>query len=167
MYVIITTDGSKQSLQAARYLKSVADPDTITSIAVLAVISPLAAVPFATADKGRQDPADMSFRESATAATKEVAAILAGWGPKVTTQIRSGSPASEIVKAAKAKDAGLIVLAARSSRAEAVLMGSVAHRVLNHAPCPVLVVPPGTKIKAKSKAKPAAAAKKPVAKSPS
>jgi nucleotide-binding universal stress UspA family protein len=149
MYVIIATDGSKQSLQAARYLQSFADPDSITTVTVLAVISPLAAVPFATNDKGRKNPEDMSFRKAAEAATKEVAAILSGWGPKVTTSIRSGSPAPEIVKLAKAKNADLIVLASRSSRAEAVLMGSVAHRVLNHATCPVLVVPPGVKTRKK------------------
>lgn len=148
MHVIIATDGSKQSLQAARYLRSVADPEAITSISVLAVISPLAAVPFATeGDSGRKDIEDLSFRTSAQAATGLVADELTGWGPKVTQQIRSGSPAAEILKAAKAKDAGLIVVASQSSRATAVLMGSVAHRVLNQATCPVLVVRPGAKPK--------------------
>lgn len=148
MHVIIATDGSKQSLQAARYLRSFADPDTITSVAVLAVTSPLAAVPFATeGDSGRKDIEELSFRTAAEAATAQIAEILADWGPKVTQQIRSGSPATEIVKAAKAKDAGLIVVASQSGRASAVLMGSVAHRVLNHATCPVLVVRPGAKTK--------------------
>ncbi|MFI5428588.1 universal stress protein [Aeromicrobium sp. UC242_57] len=78
--------------------------------------------------------------------------MLADWGPKVTTQVRSGSPAAEIVKAAKAKDAGLIVLASSSSRAGAVLMGSVAHRVLNLATCPVLVWRPRAKSSKKRKA---------------
>ena len=73
--------------------------------------------------------------------------MLDGWGPKITQQIRSGSPAAEILKAAKAKDADLIVMASQSSRATAVLMGSVAHRVLNQATCPVLVVRPGAKPK--------------------
>lgn len=147
MYVIIATDGSAQSLRAARYLRSVADPESVSTVAVLAVISPLAAIPFAQDDQGRKNPEDMSFRTAAQAATKEVADILAGWGPKVTTYIRSGSPAAEIVKAAKLRDADLIVVANSSSRAEAMLMGSVAHRVLNSAPCPVLVVRPGAKAK--------------------
>lgn len=146
MHVIIATDGSKQSLHAARYLRSFADPDTITSVGVLAVTSPLAAVPFANeGDDGRKDIEELSFKAAAEAATGEVAEILAGWGPKITRQVRSGSPASEIVKAAKAKDAGLIVVASQSGRASAVLMGSVAHRVLNHATCPVLVVRPGSR----------------------
>lgn len=148
MHVIIATDGSKQSLEAARYLRSTIDPDTISSVGVLAVTSPLAAVPFATeSDGGLKGIDDLSFKTAAKKATAEVAEVLAGWGPKVTQQVRSGSAAAEIVKAAKAKDAGLIVLASSSSRAGAVLMGSVAHRVLNLATCPVLVWRPGAKPK--------------------
>jgi nucleotide-binding universal stress UspA family protein len=148
MHVVIATDGSKQSLDAARYLRSFADPESVTSVSVLAVISPLAAVPFATeSDTGHKDIEDLSFRTAAQAATAQIAEVLDGWGPKVTQQIRSGSPAAEIVKAAKAKDADLIVMASQSSRATAVLMGSVAHRVLNTATCPVLVVRPGAKPK--------------------
>jgi nucleotide-binding universal stress UspA family protein len=148
MHVIIATDGSKQSLRAARYLRSFADAETVTSVGVLAVLSPLAAVPFATeSSAGRTDIEDLSFRAAAEAATAQIAEVLDGWGPKITTHVRSGSPATEIVRAAKAKDADLIVVASSSSRAEAVLMGSVAHRVLNNATCPVLVVRPGAKAK--------------------
>ena len=43
MHVIVTTDGSRQSLAAARHLMSFADPSKITTISVVAVIRPLAA----------------------------------------------------------------------------------------------------------------------------
>lgn len=153
MHVIIATDGSKQSLQAARYLRSTVDPDTVSSVGILAVTSPLAAVPFSTeGDQGRKGIDELSFKVAAQLATAEIAEVLAGWGPKVTKQVRSGSAAAEIVKAAKAKDAGLIVLASSSSRTSAVLMGSVAHRVLNLATCPVLVWRPGAKPKKSSRA---------------
>lgn len=150
MHVIIATDGSKQSLRAARYLRGFADPSTITSVGIVAVLSPLAAVPFATdAATEKHDATELSFRAAAEAATKEVAAVLADWGPKITTHVRSGAAATEIVRAANAKGAELIVIASQSSRAEAVLMGSVAHKVLNNATCPVLVVRPGAKPKKK------------------
>lgn len=153
MHVIIATDGSKQSLKAARYLRSTVDPDTVSGLTVLAVTSPLAAVPFATpSDEGRKGIEELSFKEAAAKATVEVAELFTDWGPKITKQVRSGSAAAEIVKAAKAKDAGLIVLASSSSRAGAVIMGSVAHRVLNLATCPVLVWRPGPKPKARGKA---------------
>ena len=47
MHVIVATDGSQQSLRAARHLKSFADPAKIEEISVVAVIRPLAAVAFA------------------------------------------------------------------------------------------------------------------------
>ena len=47
MHVIVATDGSKQSLAAARQLKSFADPAKMTEVSVVAVLRPLAAVAFA------------------------------------------------------------------------------------------------------------------------
>ena len=145
MHVLIATDGSQQSLEAARFLRELASSDTVTEVSVLAVVSPLAAVPFASDSDGVQSIDDLSFRRSAERATEALADELRDWGPTVHTQVTGGSPSTEIVKAAAALDAGLIVLANSGTRAEAVLMGSVAHRVMSHAACPVLVVRPGAK----------------------
>ena len=46
MHVIIATDGSKQSLTAARYATTILDPDKISAVSVIAVVRPLAAVSF-------------------------------------------------------------------------------------------------------------------------
>jgi nucleotide-binding universal stress UspA family protein len=55
-----------------------------------------------------------------------------------------GTPFLDIVRYAKEKDIGLIVIGShgRSGLAH-VLMGSVAERVVRKAPCPVLTVRPG------------------------
>ena len=53
MHVIVATDGSQQSLTAAQFLKGFADPAQITELTVVAVLSPLAAVPFANELGGR------------------------------------------------------------------------------------------------------------------
>jgi nucleotide-binding universal stress UspA family protein len=143
MHVLIATDGSLQSIEAARYLRNLADPAVVTEVSVLAVVSPLAAVPFASDIDGATNLDDVSFRRSAERATEALAEELRDWGPKVSSHVYGGSPSTEIVKAATALDAGLIVLANSGTRAEAVLMGSVAHRVMSHASCPVLVVRPG------------------------
>ncbi len=148
MHVLIATDGSQQSLEAARHLRSFADPASIDAVTVLAVVSPLAAVPFANdAETGREELEDISFRQAAARATEAIADELSGWSSTMTTEVRGGSPAGEIVRAARELGSGLIVMASRSSRTEAVLMGSVAHRVLNHAPCPVLVHRPAPRSK--------------------
>lgn len=145
MHVLIATDGSKQSLESARYLRGFAAPDTVSKVAVVAVVSPLAAVPFAGDSPTHESIDEMSFRRAAEIATQKVAAELDGWGPPVTTHVYSGSPPAEIVKAANRFKSGLIVIASQSSRAQAVLMGSVANRVMNQATCPVLVHRPGQK----------------------
>ena len=147
MHVIVATDGSPQSLAAARHLKSFADPQKITAISVVAVIRPLASVAFADeiSEAGPPGPGEGagSFREAAQGAVDAVAAVFDDWGPSIDKQIRSGSPAAEIIKAAAELDAGLVVVAAGSrGLSETVLVGSTAQRVQHYAPCPVLVVRP-------------------------
>jgi len=146
MHVIVATDGSKQSLAAARHLKSFADPASITDVSVVAVIRPLAAVAFADELSDSEQKASwdtLSFRAAAENAVAALAAEFDGWGPKVHKRVRSGSPANEIIKAAKQYDAGLVVVAAGGRGiSESVLVGSTAQRVQHYAPCPVLVVRP-------------------------
>lgn len=63
-------------------------------------------------------------------------------GLAVNTRIESGVAAQEIVKTAKDVGADLIVVGSHGAGFLAtVLVGSVAARVIRHAPCPVLVVP--------------------------
>jgi nucleotide-binding universal stress UspA family protein len=149
MHVIVATDGSKQSLAAARHLKSFAAPDAITGISVVAVVRPLASVAFADelSDSRQKTSWDThSFREAAENAVAAIADVFDGWGPKVHKRVRSGSPANEIIKAAKQYDAGLVVVAAGGrGLSSSVLVGSTAQRVQHYAPCPVLVVRPTAK----------------------
>jgi nucleotide-binding universal stress UspA family protein len=147
MHVIVATDGSPQSLAAARHLRSFADPRKITAISVVAVIRPLASVAFADEISAAEPPGPGEgaggFREAAQGALGAVAAVFDDWGPTIDKQIRSGSPAAEIIKAAKEHDAGLVVVAAGGRGiSDAILVGSTAQRVQHYAPCPVLVVRP-------------------------
>ncbi|GAA5115600.1 universal stress protein [Alloalcanivorax gelatiniphagus] len=148
MHVIVATDGSKQSLAAAKHLKSFADPDKVTDVSVVAVIRPLASVAFA--DDLSEDGFEGSFRDAAQSAVDRIAAVFEGWGPKVNKRIRSGSAANEIIKAARQYDAGLVVVASGGrGLSDSVLVGSTAQRVQHYAPCPVLVVRPAPRKKKK------------------
>jgi nucleotide-binding universal stress UspA family protein len=147
MHVIVATDGSPQSLAAANHLKSFADPQKITGISVVAVLRPLASVAFAdeisAAENSGTGEWTGSFREAAQRAVDAVATVFDAWGPAVGKQVRSGSPAAEIIKAAEEQDAGLIVVAAGGrGLSDVILVGSTAQRVQHYAPCPVLVVRP-------------------------
>jgi len=147
MHVIVTTDGSKQSLAAARRLKAFADPAKISDISVVAVIRPFAAVAFADdvseAEQRTAVAQESGVREAAQAAVATLALEFEGWGPVVHTRVRAGSPAKEIIKAAKQLDAELIVIASGGrGLSDVVLLGSTAQRVQQYAPCPVLVVRP-------------------------
>jgi nucleotide-binding universal stress UspA family protein len=67
-------------------------------------------------------------------------------GPTIHKQIRSGSPAQEIVRAAEDLDADLVSMAAGSrGLTRTILLGSTASRVQHSAPCPVLVCRPTPK----------------------
>ncbi len=146
MHVVVATDGSRQSLAAAKHLKSFADPTKVMEISIVAVVRPLASVAFADDVSGRTF--DGSFRDAAQSAVDAIAAVFDGWGPKVNKRIRSGSAANEIIKAAKQYDAGLVVVAAGGrGLSDAVLVGSTAQRVQHYAPCPVLVVRPAPRKK--------------------
>ena len=147
MHVVVATDGSPQSLAAAHHLTSFADPAKITGISVVAVIRPLASVAFADEISEAPPPGPGegagSFREAAQGAVDAVAAVFDDWGPRIDKQIRSGSPAAEIIKLAEQYDAGLVVVAAGGRGiSDAILVGSTAQRVQHYAPCPVLVVRP-------------------------
>lgn len=61
-------------------------------------------------------------------------------GHEVTTTIRPGHPAEEIVRHAEAVGAGLIVVGHRGHFLQRFPLGSTAAKVTHHAHCPVLVV---------------------------
>ncbi|GAA1478413.1 universal stress protein [Nocardioides aestuarii] len=147
MHVLVTTDGSRQSLRAAEELLSFADPTKVTDVTVLAVVRPLAAVAFADdlaePDRRAAEGEAGGFRSAAESAVDHVARVFDGWGPAVHRDVRSGSPADEIIKAAEELGAGLVVVAAGGrGLSDRVLVGSTAQRVQHYAPCPVLVVRP-------------------------
>ena len=148
-HVLVATDGSEQSLKATRYLRSLLDPASLERVSVIAVVRPLAAVPFASdfgeeehaVQRAEQDPASRSFRQAAQDAVERVAEELRDRVPRVDTLVRAGTPADQIIRAADELEADLIVIGGRGKGAmEAIVLGSVAYRVLHHAPCPVLVV---------------------------
>ncbi len=145
-HILIATDGSEQAVEAARFVRALTNPEAIGRVTVLAVIRPLTTAPFFSMAGVAQDVWD-SLNESAEASAKHalqtIVDALVGFVPDVETLIRSGSPADEIVHAARELEADLIVIGSRGfGEVRSVLLGSVSERVLHIAHCPVLIVRP-------------------------
>ncbi len=65
-------------------------------------------------------------------------------GVRIRTVVARGTPWKVIVEVAQNEKVELIVMTSRTTRGlEHALLGSVAEKVLHHAPCPILVVPVG------------------------
>jgi universal stress protein A len=95
------------------------------------------------------DPADavVPTDELIALAKQEAKKLVSDFHQRLTPQSTAlefllvGSPATEIVKAAKEWPADVIVIGSHGRRGLGrTLLGSVAERVMRHAPCPVLVV---------------------------
>lgn len=80
-------------------------------------------------------------RRALEASAQTIVRDLRRAGVDATGEMREGDAASEILRAARDRGAGLILMGSRGRTGLArVLMGSVARNVLHHAPCSVLIV---------------------------
>jgi len=78
---------------------------------------------------------------------KAAAGRLREAGFEATAHVREGDPADQIIAAARALGTGLIVVGTRGqTRLRGLILGSVAQKVLLHAPCSVLVIREGTRL---------------------
>lgn len=87
---------------------------------------------------GEHEPEDLRAHAD-TALAKALS--VAGLG-EARRRIEIGDPAGEIIDVAKEIDANLIVIPSRGKTGlRRWMIGSVAEKVVRHAPCPVLVLP--------------------------
>ncbi len=150
-HLLLATDGSEPSLQAARLVRDLLNPAALARVTVLAVVAPLETLPFYDTYNGgggnmlsqeTWDGVTAAAERTAEDALRRTVAELHTTAP-VETVVRRGSPADEIVRWATEGGVGLIVMGSRGGgEMHAVLLGSVSERVLHAAPCPVLIVRP-------------------------
>ncbi len=141
--VLVATDGSADSMAAARFLSAQPLDPTMTVRLVGVVEHPrtpwgapeapavLTAVEEVIAE--RRIAIEMALATLETELESKVGAI--------ERIVAVGNPADEILKLAGGPDVDLVVVGARGvGRLKRLLLGSVSERVLHHAPCSVLVV---------------------------
>lgn len=140
MKILIGVDGSAHSQEAIDEVIRRPWPNgTVVRLlsAVQTIIPP--AVEFAGAISW-QEITEQHTKE-AEHLTARLATAFTSTGLKVETKVRQGDPRSEIISDALEWGADLIVVGSHGhTRLERLLVGSVAHSIINHAPCSVEIV---------------------------
>jgi nucleotide-binding universal stress UspA family protein len=139
MRVLLAIDGSAPSEAARNLAASLRWPEG-TSIAIVAVVEPLAVVLAEPASYEIAADNDRAVSAALGARLADAAAALEAPGRIVETMLAEGRPASVIVEKAREFRADLIIVGSRGlGRLRSMVLGSVSAEVVDHAPCPVLV----------------------------
>ncbi|MBN2809650.1 MAG: universal stress protein [Deltaproteobacteria bacterium] len=133
--VLVLTDGSQNSRSALRYAVELCR-NFNASLHLLSVIEDMPS--YATLEVGSE------FISKVQEAIKSEVVNCSGYcetsGISCQGEIRHGVPYEEIVNYAKEIDVDLIVMATHGHTGLShILLGSVAEKVVRHAPCPVMV----------------------------
>ena len=139
--ILVPTDFSVTSDDAVSYAAAVAGRFDATVHLIHVLHDPLAAqgawefyIPEAAESRERR-------HKDAKDRLWQIAAPYVSAGVRVTTEVRFGSPAEEVVAAAAAYGSDLVVMGTHGrSGLPHLLLGSIAERVIRTAPCPVLAV---------------------------
>jgi nucleotide-binding universal stress UspA family protein len=79
------------------------------------------------------------IEKAALTALETAAASHGACGVRITTALQAGAPWEQIIRTARAIDAGLIVIGSRGLRGlPRALLGSTAERVVRYSPIPVM-----------------------------
>lgn len=140
--ILVPIDGSKDAQRAAQQAVDIADKYK-SSITLLHVINPVQL----TGLGGLQEPPMIvggmveSLSQAGEAILQNAMEDLGAGAVKVSTQLLWGVPDRVIIDLAREQGFGLIVMGSRGLGAiTGLLLGSVSDRVVNHSPCPVLIV---------------------------
>lgn len=135
--LLVPTDGSpamETVLEHARDLAARREAD----VRVLYVVDDRA---FLTMDEDVVPEVTDDLYAEGQGAVNQAASTLESAAPSVTTELRRGDPAEEIVATTEAHDVDLIVMGTRGSDPGAALLGSTARTVVTRSPVPVHAVP--------------------------
>lgn len=136
--ILIATDGSKtadSAVEHAAYIARVASADEVVVLHVCPACTP------------ELDP-DSKNRETADEIVKKASASIAAEGIVVRSILEMDYPPDEVGEAvvdiATRENVDLLILGSRGlSEFKGILLGSVSHKVLQKALCPVLVIKAG------------------------
>lgn len=136
--ILVPTDGSNCSLRAAELAIRLAK---IFRAEILAIYVIDTVILEEIAKIAEREVAEKELKEKGERYLNYIIRSAEKEGLKVETLLTKGEPYDKIVQYAKSSGVDLIVMGTYGRRgAERILIGSVAERVIEYAPCPVLVV---------------------------
>lgn len=135
--ILLAVDGSKHALKTATLAGELARSMNSKSIRVVVVYS---AIPIYLGEPNLQSAIDARL-DDANKILKDAVAEVGDIPGEIHSELLEGSPAEVIVDVAETRKVDLIMVGSRGSGTFTNLMlGSTCQNVVNHAPCPVLVV---------------------------
>ncbi|MDA8156307.1 MAG: universal stress protein [Actinomycetota bacterium] len=135
--ILVTHDGSKASDKALKKAVEIGAKFE-SSITVLSVIPDLYLTELSDADRQRLL---QIMTEETQNSMEKIRASLTGKSVDAKIILRQGDPAEKILETAKKMKVDLIVTGSHGRHgAKKFLLGSISSRIVDYAPCPVLVI---------------------------
>ena len=136
--ILVPTDGSDYSMRAAELGISLSKL-LGAEITIIYVIDTVALDQMAKV--GERDSVENELKEDGERYLRYVRSLAEKEGLKTATLLLRGNPFEQIVRLSKSLGINLIVMGTIGRRGtDRIMIGSVAERVIEYAPCPVLVV---------------------------
>jgi len=135
--ILLPTDGHESMERVVDHAADVAARRDAT-VDVLYVVDDRA---FLTLDEGMQDEATAQLHRQGEDAVSQATSRLEDAGVTVTTEVREGDPAEEILDVLDDDRTDLVVMGTRRGEFEQSMLGSVSRQVVESTETPVLTVP--------------------------
>jgi nucleotide-binding universal stress UspA family protein len=136
--ILVPIDGSDYSNRAAEYAIGIAKAQG-AEVVLVYVVDELVVDQFPGGSERGNVEAEL--KSDGQRAVKYAECLLEEAGVKSSSMLLKGRPFEQIVNTTKSFNIDLVVMGTYGRRgAERILIGSVAERVIEYAPCPVLVV---------------------------
>jgi nucleotide-binding universal stress UspA family protein len=135
--ILLAVDGSEHSLRSA---KEAGDLARAMKSEILRIVVAFDSVPPYLGEPNFQQAIDARMKESNAILQKAQDSV--GKIPgEIHTELIEGSPAEAIINVAKTRNSTVIVMGSRGlSTITELVLGSTSHKVVSHAPCPVLII---------------------------
>jgi nucleotide-binding universal stress UspA family protein len=139
--ILIPVDGSSQAEEAVRSVQALSLPERVLLLHNINI--PHLAYPGTGMSVGHDfyNAAEKSLRQEGSRILEKAASLLPRECGQVSQLLESGTPASVILSMAQNQSVDLIIMGSRGLGAiQEHVIGSVSHRVVTHAPCPVFLI---------------------------